>query len=535
MSIKNLISLSTAGGGKTTKLIKRINEINNYSKTLVISFTKASCKDIFKRSGVDAQTLHSFCFNFLPNKMTIEENIKKFTSIFIGDFFYLNQLGIDQVNRLLNSYFISKQFPENLDFLEAKDRILNDEFKKLVELIESEKEKHNVLFFSDIIHSFLKEFREYLFDISNIYDHILIDEAQDLSELQLEIVYTLITEVFMEENKSFFIVGDVKQSIYGFQGSSPVYYLEFLEKIQQQCKLRGIELQIENNQKTYRFGGDILKKINEKFESHESEKAEGFYYHIRTQDIEQSVLEIVEKHLDEDIMILFEKNNKMVEKIQNQLADFGLNIKLYLSNNPIIESLNDILGYLQTTERYYAARILQGCFFHLDEPHFFYLNQLEKLEEYNIEFFEKIKSLRFEPHKLIEFLSTKIYTDNIGKKLMEYLYDLSFSYQSLDSFLMNLPDTAKLEKDGILFSTIHSSKGLEADIVILLPEKKSKEHMFVNLDPFFFFKDINDNNKKYIEENSVKDLLNKNNLNYVALTRSRKYLYEISFEDDLNF
>ena len=56
--------------------------------------------------------------------------------------------------------------------------------------------------------------------------HILIDEAQDNSAEQWDIVKALSAEFFAGEgagkqNRTVFAVGDKKQSIYGFQGANP--------------------------------------------------------------------------------------------------------------------------------------------------------------------------------------------------------------------------------------------------------------------------------------------------------------------------
>ena len=56
--------------------------------------------------------------------------------------------------------------------------------------------------------------------------HILVDEAQDTSPLQWDILRMLSGDFFTDGNtenntRSIFVVGDTKQSIYGFQGADP--------------------------------------------------------------------------------------------------------------------------------------------------------------------------------------------------------------------------------------------------------------------------------------------------------------------------
>jgi ATP-dependent helicase/nuclease subunit A len=65
-----------------------------------------------------------------------------------------------------------------------------------------------------------------LFKLDGGIDHVLIDEAQDTSPVQWEIVTAITQEFFVglgrsENERSLFVVGDEKQSIYSFQGADP--------------------------------------------------------------------------------------------------------------------------------------------------------------------------------------------------------------------------------------------------------------------------------------------------------------------------
>ena len=62
-------------------------------------------------------------------------------------------------------------------------------------------------------------------------DHILVDEAQDTSPVQWQVIRSLAAEFFAgdgarEEARTLFAVGDEKQSIYGFQGAAPTMLAE---------------------------------------------------------------------------------------------------------------------------------------------------------------------------------------------------------------------------------------------------------------------------------------------------------------------
>lgn len=65
------------------------------------------------------------------------------------------------------------------------------------------------------------------YKLDRSFDHILIDEAQDTNAAQWDIVFALIDDFFSGEGargdkrRTIFTVGDYKQAIFGFQGTSP--------------------------------------------------------------------------------------------------------------------------------------------------------------------------------------------------------------------------------------------------------------------------------------------------------------------------
>lgn len=83
-----------------------------------------------------------------------------------------------------------------------------------------------------------------LFKLDGGLDHVLVDEAQDTSRLQWEIVKALAGEFFSglgarEEARTLFAVGDEKQSIYGFQGAEPKLFAATGETFARQAAIAG--------------------------------------------------------------------------------------------------------------------------------------------------------------------------------------------------------------------------------------------------------------------------------------------------------
>ena len=95
------------------------------------------------------------------------------------------------------------------------------------------KKKNHLLDFDDIIIKLYNKLndssdREWiLYEINKQIEHLIIDEAQDNSDKQWWLVKKL-TDDFLDQNnhKTLFIVGDIKQSIYSFQGAKPQLFLE---------------------------------------------------------------------------------------------------------------------------------------------------------------------------------------------------------------------------------------------------------------------------------------------------------------------
>lgn len=95
-----------------------------------------------------------------------------------------------------------------------------------------EKVRHGVMDFDDLILHTVNLFKRsgaaawVLYKLDSGLNHLLVDEAQDTSAEQWQIVEALVEEFFAGENahkkrRTLFVVGDEKQSIYSFQGADP--------------------------------------------------------------------------------------------------------------------------------------------------------------------------------------------------------------------------------------------------------------------------------------------------------------------------
>ena len=100
------------------------------------------------------------------------------------------------------------------------------------------------------------------------FDHWLLDEFQDTSTAQWRVVENLIDEVVQdpEHRRTFFCVGDVKQSIYGWRGGDPKLFNRVEERYREGV---GNELKTTPMDVSYRSAPSVLELVNRVFGSYE--------------------------------------------------------------------------------------------------------------------------------------------------------------------------------------------------------------------------------------------------------------------------
>jgi ATP-dependent helicase/nuclease subunit A len=100
-------------------------------------------------------------------------------------------------------------------------------------------------------------------------DHILVDEAQDTNAQQWQIVRQLTDEFFAGEGatdpqlRTLFVVGDYKQAIFGFQGTSPQFFAaaeEVFRELGNAAERPFAQLALATN---YRSEPEILRMVDE--------------------------------------------------------------------------------------------------------------------------------------------------------------------------------------------------------------------------------------------------------------------------------
>ncbi len=117
-----------------------------------------------------------------------------------------------------------------------------------------------------------------LFRLDRGVDHVLIDEAQDTSPVQWDVIDKLTQEFSSGEGsrdlqRTIFVVGDKKQSIYSFQGADPTAFDDMTGVFEERLQGANLELQRLHLEYSFRSAPVILKLVDAVFKGEEAEKA----------------------------------------------------------------------------------------------------------------------------------------------------------------------------------------------------------------------------------------------------------------------
>ncbi|MDA7845330.1 UvrD-helicase domain-containing protein [Rickettsiales bacterium] len=112
-----------------------------------------------------------------------------------------------------------------------------------------------------------------LYELNRKTRHILIDEAQDINPVLWNIVFSAFETFFEDNGKTFFVVGDEKQSIFEFQGANVKNLIKIKGRLRDLLKNAGKELkEIELNY-SYRTDQKILDVVDCVFNSDDNVKS----------------------------------------------------------------------------------------------------------------------------------------------------------------------------------------------------------------------------------------------------------------------
>ena len=451
--VGNVVVEACAGSGKTSTLVKAISLIPKDKRILFCAFNKEIVKElqnkVGKRDNVDIKTIHSLGYSILMKNFRqyhIIPKETKYREYVINNITYLSKintysLGRKQFLKYINNicslidYSRYNLYDTHKDIMELVKRhdidLIADEIDIVIQSLQWGKEHIEEIDYGDMVWLpnvlYLKTFG---FD----YDYIFVDEAQDLSAVQRELILKCQK---MGTRYAFF--GDENQSIYNFAGAD----IESFRRLK--CIPNTISLPLSIS---YRCAENIVKFAQNyvsTIECNEDGRKGEVKYHGSIEEI------------DDGDMVLC-RNNAPLIKLYNDFIKLGK--KSYIRGKDIGLNLIKLLESVEE-ENLNVDLNNNGVFAQLYQQLFELRNKemvMSGLDEDTVMNSGKISN-RLDMIRALETLSEHI---NTKTELIDKIKNI-FSDK---------------KKEGIALSTIHKAKGLEAKNVFiacrsLMPSKSA--------------------------------------------------------------
>ncbi len=624
-SQKPTMVFAGAGAGKTRvlveKYLKLLEDGLTPSQILCLTFTTDAAEEMKERlthrliernSSLKNQventpnigTIHSFCYQTLNQfgaeigLLKVEEILSPFTFAAQFEKFYeehLNATDPNVLTELLTHYSHVQLHDLALELYqkrhtwmnEARDEsaVLNNVvacFQPFVEKLQAHFYAQGQYSFDDLevlaikLYETSKVAKEKL---SNQFQAVLIDEFQDVSRSQ----WNWLRQIALAFPKGLFLVGDPKQSIYGFRYSEPELFYETAKKLTESGS-NVVELSMNfrthesllhsiNTLSTQLFKeisfnsmqAGLTDSVNHPyFETHyyecSEEDARGAVQTLELNAITAKVNDLVKNGVQPNqIAMLFRNADRMIE-YQRKLKSYQIPSSLtHTLNFDASHEILDIISYLSVCLNPLDNASL--CQF-LRSPYMGYtFRQLSELAQpQELSLFERL--LNKGDSQLAWFFtqvdSGEMDVDTLLKNLFKHtnyfpaspeaflffleakdkcpssLYEFLTQIRALKSHTL-FTSVESVREDAVKLMTVHAAKGLEFDYVLLCDNLRQTPVS----SPFIFSRKAMGMGIRYKEDNEIvktptysklfemqkaREQEESNRILYVALTRAKKSL-----------
>ena len=439
-----------------------------FEKLKFYALDECKSNEKFSKAVENKNYVKNFVFDNLKDfckKPIIADMDKKYFDFIREDpkFISLRKELIDEINKYcLNLYKL--KINTLLYFLSSYSK-MNDELDK----------NNNTLSFSSLskkAYELSQNLDKELiyFRLDSKISHLLIDEFQDTNILQYKILKPIIAELVsghgVKDFKSFFYVGDKKQSIYKFRNTQKELF-DLLQRDFKQIQRQILDTNYRSKKEIVSFVNEVFansyKNLGQDFYPQKCKNEEGGFVKIIELDSDENIKEELLNKLLEQIKILLEYgtdlNDISVLCWKNEDADdivFFLkehNINAFTQSNIELEKKASVFALLE-----FAKYCVFG-----DE---FYAKELEALGFKNISKLEL--DMAKSPMQTLLYLAKKLRLDLSDISLLQFIEYSSKKENFLELLFEPCHLKIKTEQSfGVSVMTVHKSKGLEFDTVIL--------------------------------------------------------------------
>ncbi|MDR0555981.1 MAG: UvrD-helicase domain-containing protein [Holosporaceae bacterium] len=444
-------------------------------------------------------------------------------------------------SRITDSNFFPKMSSaaaKALNFLERKKKIAAARanaafFESVSEIVHRFRElkvANHCLDFNDVILrtlDLLKNSDWIRYGVDCGIDHVLVDEAQDTSPEQWEVIRAITGEFFSnyKSNRTIFVVGDEKQSIYSFQGANVKLFGQMQKHFQECSRGCGQNFHSITLNKSYRTTGNILSFVDSVFRdefpgiSHSTaRKSDSGTVEIldvleSSKNLSSNIADFVKKNLEKgvfvesrnraaeamDFLILFQRRNlRTMQSIINTLKKENISVtgvdRILLNDELIVEDLIALAEFcLFPLYDLMCARVLKSpivgiteeklmriCLARGDARLWRHIGQdYPKLQNY-IDWAHELPPHRFFMRVLAE--TREKFVERLGEQCIEILpefLNIVMRYEEenlpllsnfLEWFRLFEPEIHRksfADRNAVRLMTVHASKGLQSPFVIL--------------------------------------------------------------------
>ena len=395
------------------------------------------------------------------------------------------------------------------------------------------------LTFDDItlmVHSLLRgkiESEFLYFRLDSRMKHLLLDEFQDTSVIQFDILRPLIEEISsgkgINEGGSFFFVGDVKQSIYRFRGGVSALFYEVANHFE--VNVRALETNYRSKSEVVGFVNRVFgTKMNRYIPQASPESKKGGYVEILTSEeplkaVHESIDGLIKIGIAQDEIAVLCVTNSDARKLQEYLEEHDLDVVSEATSRLIHQrSVKAIIEYLRYC--YSRADIYQHNCAAL-------LGVDVQVIQHSVVTDAQAQAMHFIREHKIGDKSAMMFIEQLSN--YRDIEEVAFEIERLDA---NAPQS---DLHGIRIMTVHKSKGLEFEHVVVMDrlgiarsrgESIVYEYEGLTLSRLFYrIKGREELDSAYQRAlNKEKALESEDQLNglYVALTRAVQSLSVIS-------
>ncbi|MEG1408648.1 MAG: ATP-dependent helicase [Terrisporobacter sp.] len=466
----------------------------------------------------------------------------------------------ETVGQVINEIsYVKNELMDKQDF--ESEILTKDEFINTYNMYEEYKEQVKRIDFDDMLlrtYHLLNSNKQALEMVRNVYKYILVDEFQDINRVQFEVL-----KLMSNPKDNIFVVGDEDQSIYGFRGARPDFLLQFEEFFQGTEKIM-LDINYRSKKEIIEVSNKLIEKNISRYDKtikcHQGEG--GSLNYIMPKDSEDEAVQIGKEILEEikkdyveysDFAVIYRTN------IQSRaLVDVFMDMRIPFTIKDSVVTIydhwaaRDILSYLKIAVRQNTnddwTRIINKPFRYISRDN---MNQIKEDKDFINSLITKcnlhpkqvktindldidISYLKHQsPQDAISYIRTTLDYDKyildycVNRKiktngLIEILNEIESSasnFETVEEYLAHIEKVKeelaenhnKKEMDGVVFTTMHSAKGLEFRYVYIIginegtiPHEKSYE--------------VDDEDKK------AEQIEEERRLMYVGMTRAEERL-----------